>query len=486
MAAFKLNLPFDHRLQNQSLINDQSKNNFSLQLKKTVKPFTTTCTTSTSISKQIENTISVHDNRGKKLGPDNWPGMLDPMDPVLRSELIRYGEMAQACYEAFDNNPYSKYCGSCKVPPKTFFQDLGMDSSGYEITSYIYSSNTSNLIPKFFIKSIDSDGPWNPMVNWIGYVAISNDETTTRLGRRDIVIVWRGTVTKLEWMEDLMNFLKPVSAQKLASRDPNIKVMAGFLHIYTDKDQSCPYSKFSAREQLLAEVTRLTKIYGQKGEKMSLTITGHSLGSALATLSAYDIAESELDKVDKTQKIPISVISFSGPRVGNIRFKKRVEELGIKVLRVFNIHDTVPNVPGVLLNERTSTLVQRIADWTTFFYSHIGEELALDHRRSPYVKEKLDFVSMHSLELLLHLLDEYHGKLESKVWVASGRDIALVNKDGDILKHEYLIPPNWLQVENKGLRKNQKGEWKLPEQRSIEDHLTPHDVELHLRKLGLA
>ncbi|KAI7725236.1 hypothetical protein M8C21_022863 [Ambrosia artemisiifolia] len=480
MAAFKLNRPFVHRLQNQSLTNTNIKSNFNRQLKKSAQPLiTATCIASTTLSKYRENTITVDDNRKKIHGPD-------PMDPDLRSELIRYGEMAQTCYDAFDNDLYSKYCGSCKFHPKTFFHDLGMDSTGYEISSYIYSSNTSNFIPKFFIKSIDTEGPWNPMVNWMGYVAVSNDETAKRLGRRDIAIVWRGTVTKLEWMEDLMNFLKPVSAQKLKSRDPTIKVMAGFLHIYTDKDQSCPYSKFSAREQLLAEVTRLTKIYAQNGEKMSITITGHSLGSALATLSAYDIAESNLDKVGNTEKIPISVISFSGPRVGNTRFKKRVGELGIKVLRVFNIHDTVPNVPGVLFNERTSSLIQSIADWTTFFYSHIGEELGLDHRRSPFVKEKLDFVSMHSLELLLHLLDGYHGKLESKFRLASGRDIALVNKDGDILKQECLIPPNWSQVENKGLRKNQKGEWKLPDQRSIEDHLGPHDVELHLRKLGLA
>ncbi|XP_076934733.1 phospholipase A1-Igamma1, chloroplastic-like [Bidens hawaiensis] len=402
MAAFKLNLPSIHSVHNQSLNNStKSKPNFnSRQLKKlTVQPLT---------SKHIENPISVDNNIRR-----NGSGMLDPMDPVLRSELIRYGELAQACYEAFDNNPYSKYCGSCKVPPKTFFHDLGMDSSGYEISSYIYSSNTSNLIPKFFVKSIESGGPWNPAVNWMGYVVVSNDETTALLGRRDIVIAWRGTVTKLEWMEDLMNFLKPVSAQKLASRDPSIKVMAGFLHIYTDKDKKCPYSKFSAREQVLAEVTRLTKIYAQKGEKMSITITGHSLGSALATLSAYDIAESNLDIVEKTQKIPISVISFSGPRLGNTRFKKRVEELGIKVLRVFNIHDKVPNVPGVIFNEHSSALIQGIADWTTIFYSHIGENLGLDHTRSSFVKEKLDFASMHSLELLLHLLDGYVHRIKT-------------------------------------------------------------------------
>lgn len=202
-------------------------------------------------TKPMKKTSSLHQKWKGTKDQNDFSSLLEPMDPLLKSEVIRYGEMAQACYESFDNDPYSKYCGSCKVPPKTFFQDLGMNDFGYDITSYIYSSNTSNLVPKFFTKSIHSDGPWSPSVNWIGYVAVSDDETTARLGRRDIAIAWRGTVTKLEWYEDLMNFLKPVSAQKLASRDPKIKVMAGFLHIYTDKDQSCMYSEFSAREQVL-------------------------------------------------------------------------------------------------------------------------------------------------------------------------------------------------------------------------------------------
>nr|GFC83477.1 phospholipase A1-Igamma1, chloroplastic-like [Tanacetum cinerariifolium] len=184
---------------------------------------------------------------------------------------------------------------------------------------------------------------------------------------------------------------------------------------------------------------------------------------------------SGLDVLDNMNKIPISVLSFSGPRVGNTRFKRRVEELGIKVLRVFNIHDKVPNVPGILFHEYTPSMIQRIADWTTMFYSHIGEELALDHTRSSFVKKKLDMVSTHNLELLLHLIDGYHGK-GAKFWLATGRDKALVNKNGDILKHECLIPPNWSQVENKGLRKNQKGEWMLPEEESIEDHLRPDEV----------
>lgn len=85
-------------------------------------------------------------------GQDDWVGMLDPMDPLLRNELIRYGEMAQACYDAFDFDPYSKYCGSCKFPRRKYFDGLGMTDYGYDITRYLYATSNINL-PNFFKQS---------------------------------------------------------------------------------------------------------------------------------------------------------------------------------------------------------------------------------------------------------------------------------------------------------------------------------------------
>ena len=67
-------------------------------------------------------------------------------------------------------------------------------------------------------------------------------------------------------------------------------------------------------------------------EELSITITGHSLGSALAILSAYDIVETGLNVMSDCRAVPVSVFSFSGPRVGNVRFKERLETLGVKVL----------------------------------------------------------------------------------------------------------------------------------------------------------
>ncbi|KAG2579244.1 hypothetical protein PVAP13_6NG250306 [Panicum virgatum] len=291
-------------------------------------------------------------------GRDDWAGLLDPMDPLLRSELIRYGELAQACYDAFDYDPSSRYCGSCKYPRRDFFDRLGMPeaSRGYAVSRYLYA--TSNIrFPNFFPQSRAGAKIWSQSGSWIEYVAVSTDEESARLGRRDIAIAWRGTVTRLEWVSDLMDFLRPVADEGIPCPDPDVKVLAGFVDLYTDKDPTCRFCKYSAREQVLMEVRRLVARYAAMGEDVSITVTGHSLGSALAMLSAYDIAESGANVAvcgdgEQRRKAPVCVYSFAGPRVGNAAFRRRFEtELGVKALRVVNVHDNVTRMPGILLNE---------------------------------------------------------------------------------------------------------------------------------------
>ncbi|XP_044500127.1 phospholipase A1-Igamma2, chloroplastic-like [Mangifera indica] len=399
-------------------------------------------------------------------GLDNWEGMLDPLDPLLRSELIRYGEMAQACYDAFDSETFSKYCGSCKYRPTKFFECLGLMQHGYEVASYIHASCEINL-PDLFQRSICPEA-WSQTANWIGYVAVSNDKMSAHLGRRDITIAWRGTLTRLEWIEDFMYFLRPISLKKIPCPDPRVRVESGFLDLYTNKNKSCQLCKRSAREQILAEVKRLIQQY--KDENLSITITGHSLGSALAILSAYDIAETGIDVMDSGKVVPTCVFSFSGPRVGNIRFKERLEELGVKILRVVNIHDKVPQAPGIFFNEHIPLALRKLGEMSLWLYSHVGVELALDHKDSPFLKETSDLGCFHNLEAHLHLLDGYHGKGQKFV-LTSRRDIALVNKASDFLKKQFLIPPKWQQSENKGLARNQEGYWVQPERPNPRDHL---------------
>ncbi|XP_064946722.1 phospholipase A1-Igamma1, chloroplastic-like [Musa acuminata AAA Group] len=415
-------------------------------------------------------------------GRDDWAGLLDPMDPLLRSELIRYGEFAQACYDSFDYDPFSRYCGSCKYNRRRFFSSLGLEGIGYEVTRYLYATSNINL-PNFFTKSRAGAKIWSQRANWMGYVAVSDDETTARLGRRDIVVAWRGTVTRLEWIADLMDFLRPVNSVGIPCPDPSVKVESGFAELYTDKDPTCRFCKYSAREQLLTEVRKLVELHSRAGEEVSISVTGHSLGSALAMLSAYDIAEMGLNVGEDGERVATTVFSFSGPRVGNGHFKERFEGLGIKAIRVVNVHDTVPKVPGILFNERVPAFLRRLAEALPWSYSHIGVELPLDHRRSPFLKETVDPSCFHNLEAHLHLLDGYHGKGHRFV-LASGRDPALVNKACDFLKEHHMVPPFWRQDENKGMSRAHDGRWVQTDRQEVDDH--PEDTQHHVQRLGLA
>ncbi|XP_058077496.1 phospholipase A1-Igamma3, chloroplastic-like [Magnolia sinica] len=410
-------------------------------------------------------------------GSNNWDGLLDPMDPLLRNEIIHYGEMAQACYDAFDFDPYSKYCGTCKYQGAHFFEKLEMANRGYEISRYLYATSNINL-PNFFQKSKMSK-VWSQHANWMGYVAVAKDpEEIRRLGRRDIIVAWRGTVTYLEWIHDLKDILRPASF----GDDPTIKIESGFYDLYTEKELQCKYCTFSAREQILAEIKRLVERY--KGEELSITITGHSLGAALALISAYDLAEMRLNIIetdDGPREIPITVYSFAGPRVGNLKFKERCDELGVKVLRVINVHDKVPTVPGIIANEK-SKYQKYIEDVISFpwSYAHVGVELALDHTNSPFLKSPTDFGCPHNLEVHLHLLDGYHGK-DHRFCLASKRDIALVNKNCDFLKDDFGVPPNWRQDYNKGMVRTADGRWVVPERPRMEAH--PPDTAHHLEQI---
>ncbi|KAH6824172.1 alpha/beta-Hydrolases superfamily protein [Perilla frutescens var. hirtella] len=444
------------------------------------------CSTLSSIEIQETDNheLSVEDPRPLRdiwseiQGENNWENLLDPMNSHLRREIIRYGEMAQACYDSFDFDPNSKYCGTCKYQGAQFFERLGLADRGYTLTRFLYATSNINL-PNFFQKSSMSS-IWSQHANWMGYVAVATDEEEIRrLGRRDIVIAWRGTVTYLEWIHDLKDILQPAHFHD----DPSIKIESGFFELYTSKEKSCKYCSFSAREQVLAELRRIVHRY--RGENLSITITGHSLGAALALLSAYDVAEVKLNVIDDGQevlhKIPITVFSFSGPRVGNLKFKERCDELGIKVLRVVNVHDKVPTVPGIITNEKFQ-YQKYIEDKISFpwSYAHVGVELTLDHSHSPFLKKTNDIRCAHNLEAHLHLLDGYHGK-DKRFCLASKRDIALVNKSCDFLKSDYGVPPNWWQDEHKGMMRTSDGRWVLPERPRIESH--PPDTAHHFEQV---
>ncbi|GLJ43061.1 hypothetical protein SUGI_0893870 [Cryptomeria japonica] len=402
------------------------------------------------------NQLKVSDMWRDIQGAKHWNGLLDPINPLLKAEILRYGDFAQQCYDSFDNTRSSTYYGNCKRSKSSLAHRLEFLNCGrgYQVTKYIYA-NTSLLDSIFGEES--SEG-----VAWIGFIAVCTDpDEIKRLGRRDIVVAWRGTQTPFEWMENLRDILVPVMASKATtysniqtSSNPDVRIEKGFLSCYTSTDEDSVRCMLSARDTVVGELTRLVKEYKEKEEDLSITFTGHSLGAALATLSAYDIKQIMVNEYGVTS-IPVTVFSFASPRVGNLSFAQHMEDIGVKVLRVVNHKDLVPKVPGIFFNEKLGWLT-RLLHWLPWAYVHVGVEISIDSSSSAFLRHMHNPANFHNLEVYLHALDGFQGnnKLPFK---PSGRDPALVNKYSDLLIESLQIPSEWWAKRNKEVVKRIDG-----------------------------
>ncbi|XP_057820715.2 phospholipase A1-Igamma2, chloroplastic-like [Cryptomeria japonica] len=293
----------------------------------------------------------------------------------------------------------------------------------------------------------------------MGYIAVCTDPNEIkRLGRRDIVVAWKGAETPHEWMQNLKNILVPAAllastkSNIEATFKPDVRIEKGFLTCYTSIYEGSGRSRLNAREIVVAEIKRLLNNF--KDEDLSITFTRHSLGSALATISLYDIKQMVMNK-NYIRSIPVTVFAFASPRVGNLSFAQHVEEIGVKVLRLVNKKDLIPKVPGVFVNEKMGWLA-RIMYWFPWTYVHVEIEITLDSSNSEVLKETYNRSSFHNLEVYLHLVDglPQNNNLPFRF---PRRDPALVNKNSDILITELQIPSYWWTRRNKEMVKRIDG-----------------------------
>ncbi|XP_030442368.2 phospholipase A1-IIgamma-like [Syzygium oleosum] len=375
-------------------------------------------------------------------GETNWKDMLDPLDEDLRMYLIHYGERVQAIGDVYNGQTESEGYGLPLFPMDKLFSEVGLETANnpfrYEVTQYFY-----------VLSKVLNYPPEDPDQSWIGYVAVSTDEGTKNLGRRDILVAWRGTADLLESWADIQDDLVP--ATDIFQDDTDTKIHSGFYALYTKNYILNPYTKLSTRDQVLREVRKQVDYYASKNETISITVVGHSLGAALATINALDIVTNgyNVPTGHPEKACLVTAFPFASPKVGDENFRKKFLSFEkLRALRVTNAIDIVPFLPPIR-------------------YYHVGEQLMVDSRKSPYLRPLKSgltgaVATGHMLETYLHLVAGTQGIDSEKFNLGSRRGIALVNKGWDALNDDCKIPAQWWVAKNKNMVQNgNDGSWSL-------------------------
>lgn len=178
--------------------------------------------------------------------------------------------------------------------------------------------------------------------------------TSTKLNM--VVLSFTGTVTLGQLLSDLV--VIPVPPTELNNTRPGVLVERGFYEIY-----------LSVFEEIRALIPTLLT-----NKKTQFVISGHSLGGALTTLAAFDLAD----------LCPI-VYSFASPRVGNPIFAQTYN--GIEILsntwRVFNTEDIVPGLP---LPEFPLGIVRP----PVLIYEHVGNPVPFTLNKGTFLTNHID------------------------------------------------------------------------------------------------
>jgi hypothetical protein len=141
----------------------------------------------------------------------------------------------------------------------------------------------------------------------------------------ELVAAIRGTATISDWVHDIMFLMTPcpITGAHGFTED-------GFTAVYRSLRVGRGSAVLSPVSAIEAKLT--------SGAARLVTIAGHSLGGALATLLTVDVA------LNTACKTPTSY-TYASPRVGDTLFASTYNAMIVSSFRIYNRQDLVPNLP---------------------------------------------------------------------------------------------------------------------------------------------
>lgn len=195
-----------------------------------------------------------------------------------------------------------------------------------------------------------------------GFLAVS--------GSKELVAAIRGTDSILEWLHDASYLMvpSPISGS----------------HGYTEDGFTCVYRSLRiGKANGTPSVKDAIKGYLDTGAAGSVTVCGHSLGGALATLLTLDVG------LNTSCRTPVAY-TYASPRTGEHLFAGSYNAAIPSSYRITNRQDLVPKLPPIL----------------PLPYEHVNTQYELN---PPPNQIKSSIPCMHHLTTYLYLMGQAAG-----------------------------------------------------------------------------
>lgn len=202
-----------------------------------------------------------------------------------------------------------------------------VDLNGREVTtssgSPVIPGKSYKVVKTIYSNDLATDiNPQRPILEGyktMGIVAVNEADSS------DVFIAVRGTEGIWEWVQDLKFFARPF---------PSVPSSGLAEDGFTDM-----YLSFSLTPG--PSSTFLKDLASELSPNATVTVTGHSLGAALATLLALDLAFNT--------KLSIALYTLASPRVGDLTFHNVFNHVVPNAYRIANRLDVVTQTPPPLL-----------------------------------------------------------------------------------------------------------------------------------------